>query len=291
MEEKIKDIFNNIKERLSNPFLFSFLVAFLVYNWEITLAIFYNDSQQIKAEGFKSIFEFVRYRWENSGKIGMPIFIAIVYTFVFPVFRNLVNAFQTWIIKWGEDWNLKISKNSKIGIDKYLALRDNYIAKTKSLEEIIESESKFLIDIENKTKEVDTLKSENLEMKQRINEANTFLSTYKKTNIIRGNWNFTKYDDNNKVIESYKYQINEDKILIINNESSYFQFEILHFYYLPFEKKIQFIKKVHNFNELKVREKSEYFVCDLTYSNTRKLTGIENGLKVQYVKIENEIQF
>ncbi|WP_299518609.1 hypothetical protein, partial [uncultured Flavobacterium sp.] len=98
-------------------------------------------------------------------------------------------------------------------------------------------------------------------------------------------------DNDNKVVESYKYQINEDKILIINNKSSYFQFEILHFYYLPFEKKIQFIKKVRNFNELKIKEKDEYFVCDLTYSNSQKLTGTENGFKVEYVKIKNETQF
>ncbi|HBI01303.1 MAG TPA: hypothetical protein DDY18_06725, partial [Flavobacterium sp.] len=67
--------------------------------------------------------------------------------------------------------------------------------------------------------------------------------------------------------------------------------EILHFYYLPFEKKIQFIKKVRNFNELKIKEKDEYFVCDLTYSNSQKLTGTENGFKVEYVKIKNETQF
>ncbi|MBN8567395.1 MAG: hypothetical protein J0M25_11755 [Flavobacteriales bacterium] len=291
MEEKIKDIFNNIKERLSNPFLFSFLIAFLFYNWEITLSIFYNDYNQIKAEGFKSIFEFVRNRWDNNGKLFMPFLIALLYTFVFPIFRNLVNAFQTWIIKWGEDWNLKISKDSKIGIDKYLALRDNYIEKTKSLEEIISSESKFLIELDLKTKEIDELKNENSLMKDRIDNANTFLNTYKSIEFLNGNWNFKKFKNDTTILEKFDYYIEDSKILVLNNGTSYYKYEILNFYHIITDKKIQFVKRVHNFNEINNKEKIEYIICDLSYRKPHKLVGTENGVNVEYTKVNEELPF
>jgi hypothetical protein len=290
MEDKIKDIFNNIKERLSNPFLFSFLIAFLVYNWEITLSIFYNDYNQIKAEGCKSIFEFVRDRWDNNGKLFMPFLIALLYTFVFPIFRNLVNAFQTWIVKWGEDWNLKISKNSKIGIDKYLALRDNYIEKTKSLEEIIESESKFLIELDSKTKEVDELKSENLLMKDRIDDANTFINTYKDLNFIYGNWEL-KFIENNSEIKLLK--IDDSKFFEINknNNQPFLKYEIIFFIHFKKEGNIQMVRKLHKMNKSNFANEDEYIVSELRYTNKNKLRGTENGIKVEYIKKNDDLPF
>ncbi len=293
MEEKIKDIFNNIKERLSNPFLFSFLIAFLVYNWEITLAIFYNDSEQIKAEGFKSIFEFVRNRWANNGKIGMPIFIAIVYTFVFPIFRNLVNAFQTWIIKWGEEWNLKISKNSKIGIDKYLTLRDNYIEKTKSLGEIIESESKFLVEIETKTKETNELK-EKIEFLQRtINNIN-------ETDILNGEWEIEykekeliKDFEENKLIN---FGTSDDKRLRIRNSRCYIDvnskeklvYSIENFYYNTTNNNITFLKKNINKKDDNFFKANKLNILRFTNDYVKDtLEGFENGVEIKYKKIKN----
>lgn len=92
MEEKLKDIYENIKDRLSNPLIFSFIVSWLVYNWEITVALLWYDKDQIKAEGYKSIFEFIQYQLNSKCfSFIIPLILALVYTFIMPYIKEFVD--------------------------------------------------------------------------------------------------------------------------------------------------------------------------------------------------------
>ena len=92
MEEKVKDVYENIKDRLSNPLIFSFIVSWLVYNWEITVALLWYDKSQFHAEGCKSIFEFIQdklnAKWLSTA---LPVGLAFLYTFGMPYFKELVD--------------------------------------------------------------------------------------------------------------------------------------------------------------------------------------------------------
>lgn len=45
--DKISEILNSVKERVSNPLIFSFLASWLVYNWKIPVALIWFDEKQI----------------------------------------------------------------------------------------------------------------------------------------------------------------------------------------------------------------------------------------------------
>ena len=106
--DKISEILNSVKERVSNPLIFSFLISWLVYNWKIPVALIWFDKEQISANGSKSIFDFIEDEWKKNGYFWIPLFIALGYTFIFPIIKNLISATQTWMSKWGENLNLRL---------------------------------------------------------------------------------------------------------------------------------------------------------------------------------------
>lgn len=290
--DKISEVFDSIKERVSNPLIFSFIFSWLIFNWRIPVALFWFDEKQISANGCSSIFEFIEDEWKRNGYFWTPFFLALAYTFGFPIFKNLVSAFQTWIEKWGEDWNLKISKNSKISLEKYLVLRESYLEKTQKLEEIITSESKYLIELGIKNNELNELQEKSKSLEEKIGEANEFLSTYRNDEFLNGSWLFKKFDDNGVVVEETtlvfeKKQVYGKTIL----GELYLKYDIINYYNILKEKRIQFVKEVPNYFEPNSdKGEGQYIVCDLTY-NDFGLRGKENRYRVEYSRDSNDLPF
>jgi hypothetical protein len=52
-------LFNSAKDRLANPFLFSFLASWMLYNWRIPLSLFWYSDADIWKEGYQSLFDLV----------------------------------------------------------------------------------------------------------------------------------------------------------------------------------------------------------------------------------------
>src|SRR5581483_10387155 len=63
--------------------------------------------------------------------------------------RNLINAFNAWMTKWGSELFFNISKESKVSTSKFLNLRTKYNTLNKDLEKAIEEESLYLERFEN----------------------------------------------------------------------------------------------------------------------------------------------
>ena len=169
--EKVLEVCNNIKDRLSNPFVFSFICSWLVYNWRIPVALFWFDEKQISANGCSSIFEFIEDDWKRNGSIGWPLVFAFVYSFGIPYVKNFFRIVSARAQKWGENGEIKALDGGKIGMDKYLSLREVYLEKIKNLEQIISNESKNFLELVNKSKRV-------IELEDKINKINdvTFLN-------------------------------------------------------------------------------------------------------------------
>ena len=149
MEEKVKDFFENIKDRVSNPLIFSFVLTWLVYNWKITISLIWYDKSQITAEGCKSIFEFIDDEWNRNGSLKEPIIIAFLYTILLPIFKNLNRLLNSIIYKYGDILDFKILKGSSVSVEKYLKFRDLYLKRTEELKEVIKVEEEFIVENNN----------------------------------------------------------------------------------------------------------------------------------------------
>jgi hypothetical protein len=52
MIEKPNDLLKELKDRLSNPLIFSFIIAWLFFNWQITVGLLLYKNDQLIRDGY-----------------------------------------------------------------------------------------------------------------------------------------------------------------------------------------------------------------------------------------------
>lgn len=145
--EKITDFLKELKERLSNPLIASFILSWLSVNWRITFAIFFYNRNDYSPIGISGFIRHLKNNPEinsNWKLLWLPLIFAIVYTIAFPLIRTLIYALNTAVNTFWSNWHKKISKESKIPIKKFLSLRDDYLERTQKLDDILTDESKII---------------------------------------------------------------------------------------------------------------------------------------------------
>lgn len=185
--EKFSDLFKELRDRVSNPFFLSFAISWIFINWKIIVGLVLYDMNELQIDGYKSYIHLVSENSISQTLLFQPLLVALSYTFLFPFVRNCIYAFNSWIKTWGDAWNLNLSRQGKISIDKYISLRETYESRTKMLEEVINKESNFL-------KENEELRNSVFELKNEINSASEELSSWRSRNdpgLISGTWEFS----------------------------------------------------------------------------------------------------
>ena len=291
--EKLKDILNNIKDRFSNPLVFSFVCSWLVINWQITVGLLWYDPVQISKTGCNSIFEFISDKLNPTDCLYHPFLFALAYTIAMPTIKNLIRALYSWTAKWGDNWNLHITKGVKIPFEKYLKFREDYDKRSKILEDIISKESSNQTKY-NQTK-TELLQSQAIvnDLQQRVTNANEFVSQLYDITILSGYW-INKYADtiNKKLTNNEEVFIDGEKYYIVEKfgEKKH-AFNIRNFHFDNRTKTIFFIKERVNQDEAVIIQGSNTLLRfnpnALHMERSDLLIGQENGTtQIEYRKKE-----
>lgn len=280
--KKASEFLSNIKERFTNPLIFSFLCSWVVFNWEILLSLLWYDSKQIEKEGCRSIYEFIGNQLAKPHTVSYPIFFAIIYTLGSPIVRNLIQAFNSWAFQWGNKWNLKIMAGGKIGIEKYIQLRDDWKARTLLLEKVITEENQYKKDFQKIETELLETKVKFNDLQQKELDSSNYIQQLHDMRILDGTW-----------INTYELKPGEkgtEDVVIQNGQyyiiTSYGQKELLadirDFSYDNRNQNVFFTKELSD-SISKGREKEKYNMNRLMFQNKDLLTGTENGTtRIEY---------
>jgi hypothetical protein len=278
--EKLKDVLDNIRDRFSNPLIFSFLISWLIFNWEITVALLWYDSSQLQSKGFNSIFDFISCKLNKDCSIFFPILFSVFYTGFSPIVKNVIRAFYSWTQKWGENWNLKIVKGGNISIDKYLFLRERYLQKIEQLEYITKEESKI-------SQKYNHLDKEHIELKREISKTQNFIKEITDSSFLNGYWEcrFKKRESSstNYSVENIRI-FNNDYYIIGDFGHEKHVFNIRSFFkyhnHLVFVKEGVFDKGILN---------QRYLFNNLNIEGNGRLVGTENGeYDIEYIRKTNQ---
>jgi hypothetical protein len=289
--DKVTDILENIKERLSNPLLFSFICSWLVYNWKIPIALFFYDIKQVNAEGCNTLSEYIQ---DKLDKTTLPFFIPFLYaifiTLLIPIVKSTLKLFNTFISKHTDIADFSISKGGKIEIEKYLKLREEYKIKINDLEKIIESESEYIYEIKDKTIQLKDLRIQFDEFVTRDVKALDFYLNHNKTDLLNGNWKFKSYDIDNGIIDECEFYIENSNVFQYEKNSTHrlLKYKIIFFTFFTDDKTIRFIKEI--INQEKDLSEISYKICYLKFNN-ENLIGSENGFNVEYTKDKDQLPF
>ena len=292
--DKVSDILTNVKERLSNPLIFSFVLAWLVYNWKIPVALLWFDKKQISDSGYNNILEFIEAEWRSNGDLWRPLGIALIYTVFLPVVKNLYRLLNSLVYKYADNLDLKILKGSVVSIEKHLKFRELYLKRTEELDTIIKDEQKYLTEnneIRNELFIANENLKKNLELKIELNE---IINKIDDVSILNGIWKCTyTYNDNDNIIE--EVQIRFGRYEVIGSENKiYHKFDIVNFFNDSRKKRIFFVKKMTRNAIGKLQNRDEIDNFDiykfnvLRIENDELLTGQENdSIAIRYEKVSN----
>lgn len=272
--EHLSEFVKNLRERLASPFFFSFIVSWILFNWKITVALLWYNPTLYPNEG--DLIRFVESNTSNWQSIWFPLIGAFVYT---GLFRNLISALVEFTMKWGGDLNLKISKGSKVSMEKFLTYRDMYLQTNKELENIIRDEKKTIEEAERQRQknaqlegqnvslqgEILKVKSDNDELKKELTsfrhdaahfkkeyetlnryflDNEVLLATYKDRKSINGTWKF-RYDNKFRDVHYEETYYIMDGIVYTRSDSGTTEssFEIAYYFNDVINKKLLLILK------------------------------------------------
>ncbi len=288
--ETVKDFFKQINIRISNPLIFSFIISWLVWNWKIVIVLIFYNEKFLNQDGYKSYLDFITKNTDKCYSFWCPIFFAVGYTFAFPFVSTGVKAFQTWIDKRSNDWNLSILKSGKIGIEKYMSLRESLDVRRDFIEKIIEKEGSNLVLLEEANDKINSLEHQLNENKL---EHQREIKNYQQqrgilnTELLQGKWKMQTFM-NNTVQNEYIVEVKDNYYYIIQNNKPQKVAMIEHYKYIidsnnRDSNSIFFIKAMLAENGAITSK----VVNELKYNyNTKVMEGIENGFtQIKYTPI------
>lgn len=304
--ENLKDFYQSLKERFANPLVFSFIWAWAIFNWEIVICLIFYKQEEVKSEGYQSIFQFIKAHQNIKENLYYPLGVAVLYVFLMPLFRNLIKAFYAWVSTWGENWNLKISKDAKIPISKYISMRNEYDKRSKILEETISKDNRISEEYENLKTELFDYRNKLDEEKQNVASMDSKFRQITDMSVLDGYWNVKYEDRSTGIFGEENVQISEGKYLVIDKGGIKTQeFTIINFQFQSNTKSLSFIKdryaQKNYIEERKINIKNsttkltlynlKFNLNILSISAQGLLNGFENNVvRITYEK-KNELEF
>jgi hypothetical protein len=216
-----KDFLNQVKIRLTNPLIFSFLVSWTIINWRVILGSFYLNENSLDKLGYSNYLDFISGTIDWANGVCYPVLSAIIYTIVSPILRLSIQLFNTWINKIGNNQIRKVAKESFIQYEIYDQLLEELQVQRKRNEDMLNENvllSNQLSDLKSKyldeKNNADSIKSTNQELTTR------YVKTFDKS-ILNGKWKRTvKYGpDSNQIDEVL---INSSNIDIRQSSKGYY---------------------------------------------------------------------
>lgn len=90
----LTSIFDEIKSRFGNRFVINVIIYWLLFNWKITVALFWYDTTQIEAEGCRSTFEFISDQLENNSHWCLVFIYSLISTVLLPIIKTFIFVFD-----------------------------------------------------------------------------------------------------------------------------------------------------------------------------------------------------
>lgn len=137
--ETLKDIFKDIKDRVSSPFFSSFVISWLIFNYPVVIALVFYKQQELKVDGYKSYLDLIHKSWDSNHMIWHPLLAAMLYTLLF---KELLRVIQTNIVEWSTTFILYTTRKTRVSAQTHRASQKELLVKIAEYADSIESEGR-----------------------------------------------------------------------------------------------------------------------------------------------------
>lgn len=291
--DQLKSFGMLIRERLSSPFIFSFMIAWLLLNWEIPIAILFMNQNELLGGNYLS---FISDQLQNEKKsLYQPLKYALGYTIIYPFLKILINGISDISSVLYNKLSLLITGKDSIPGKKYLEMVKKYENSEQAFIEFENNERKMLNDRivryeqekQDLLKEIANANDQVIESNKKIND----LSITNDLSLLQGRWlNEHKYPDG-KVGKEEVY-IDGNLYYQVNNNQRNLVARIHHYSYNSINRSIFFVKVLEQEYINLLRSKNirvnRCLINELKFMSLNELEGSEDyDMQIKYKKINN----
>ena len=145
LDEFKKSINNILYERVTSPFYGTFIISWMIWNWNIIYVTLFVSEKSLKVSKLEYInvhlIDYCKLLW-------YPLFSSAILILLVPFIANGAFYVGLKFTTWKKNQKQKIEGNELLSKNESIALR----------QEILEQENKFLLLLNSKNKEIEILK-------------------------------------------------------------------------------------------------------------------------------------
>ena len=174
MKEFIQNIFDTSNERIKNPFIGSYIIAFFLFNWRPFFLLMFSD------EKIEDKIIVINYEYCSKSSFFWPLLIALFYILILPHLNLLFDALLLYSNS-KKDAIIKEKTIQKLKHKKSEAKYEREIAEELAgTSEILQLKNK----IESLNSENENLSQQNKEIFERYNQTNEISKTEQENNQL-----------------------------------------------------------------------------------------------------------
>ncbi len=291
--DQIKSLSVLIRERLTSPFIFSFLISWLLINWEIPIAILFMNKTELVEGNYISFIS--NHILDRSKAINQPLVYALGYTILYPFLKVLINAISDISSVLYNKISLFITGKDSIPGKNYLEIIKKHENSERAFIEFENNERKDLndriLDYETEKQallvEISNANSQLIELNRKSNDFNISIDM----SLLQGSWMNEHIYPDGKVGKEEVY-IDGNLYYQVNNNQRNLVARINHYSYNSMNRTIFFVKILEQEYINLLRKKNirvnRCLINELQFSSVNELKGNEDhDMQITYKKISN----
>ncbi|MGJ1420463.1 hypothetical protein ACR79T_12620 [Sphingobacterium spiritivorum] len=136
----MENLLSAFAKRFSQPIILSFVIAWIVWNWEIVIALIWYNQETIKKLGVDNYVQYIELHKNIFANYIIPVCIAFAY----PIVILIANNFTAFIRKFDQKLFFFISKDANVPTKFLLDAQDDIDSKEKRISKFISKEAEML---------------------------------------------------------------------------------------------------------------------------------------------------
>lgn len=241
-------IFDELNERLSAPFFSSFLLSWVLYNWKITIGIWFLDKADLSFYGVPNFTEYILKYLREEVYFCWPLFWAVLYCTAWPFIQSAIKILHAAILVRANFILGQVAKDTTLKISHYLRLKNVFDKELETLKGQIENnednELSRLEEVQNVNDEKDKLSDDLDKLHTSLMEKDQLIERT-KSSFIEGTW--TIVVDESTL--SYSIHIRNNLVYRIFQNKKYKRTHQIYDYGYSFENVIRFVTQSDTANE------------------------------------------
>lgn len=207
--DEIKDFFKDLQERVTSPVFGSFIISWLICNWDLVLLILFNNADTLKQDRYALIY----LSFKNHSiyhLLILPLFGSIVYVLGYPYLKNWVKKYNAQKKAKNEHEILLATTGYSIPLERYIEQLDTLEKEKAKLANLVVEQAIVREERNEAVSKMNQIKMEANEKENRINlllEETLDLKS-DKMGLLYGTWTASLKTKNGKMDEQWYFESN-----------------------------------------------------------------------------------